>query len=515
VKSQDTSLEPSLKRRYAYKLGARFLAFFTGFITAGLVPRALGPAAYGIFGFLQDFFTRLIQFFDFGSAEGFYTKISRRPNDTGLISFYALYLLLITICIAIFFGIVHIFSLESRIWPGQDFQFIAMAALLAILFMLKNVASKIMDAYALTIPAEKIGLINNIVAALLIIGLFYSQKLTLTTYFLYHYWILGVVVSIYLYIFWRKKLQSGMTQLRLSWPQFKSYAKEFYVYCNPLVLVAIVSLVSGIFDRWFLQSIDGNITQGLYSLSYRISQICFMFTSALTPLFMRELSLAFGKNDLAGVRRLFRRYIPLLFSLTAYFSCFIAFQAKNIIFFFGGVAFQGAVLPMMIMALYPMSQTYGDLTASVFIAKGQTKLFRNIVVSNIVFGMILTYLFVAPKSWWGLELGALGLSLKMVLYNFVFVNTYLFFNARDLKLSFRRYFGHQIGLSGILLTFSWVTSTIVATFISNSFLAFFVSGFSYSLLVLILVLTYPLSFGLFPHDIRKGIQRLIHPFRKT
>ena len=160
--------------------------------------------------------------------------------------------------------------------------------------------------------------------------------------------------------------------------QFIKYFKEFYLFSHPLFLVSIFALVAGIFDRWILQVAGGSLQQGFYTLSYQIGAMCFLFTGAMTPLLLREFAIAHTNNDIRQMAVLLRRYFPALFSISAFFSCFIALQADKVIYIFGGSQYGGAMVAVTIMAFYPIHQTYGQLTASLFYATGQTVLYRNI-----------------------------------------------------------------------------------------------------------------------------------------
>ena len=56
--------EHSLKKRYTIKLFANLISGIIGAILIGIVPKALGPIAYGQFIYLQDFFAKIIGFLD-------------------------------------------------------------------------------------------------------------------------------------------------------------------------------------------------------------------------------------------------------------------------------------------------------------------------------------------------------------------------------------------------------------------------------------------------------------------
>ena len=80
--------EDSLKKRYLYKLGSKFIGFPISFITSAIIPRGLGLKAYGDYSFITDFFTQLFGVANAGTSASLYTKLSQRQKETGLLRFY-------------------------------------------------------------------------------------------------------------------------------------------------------------------------------------------------------------------------------------------------------------------------------------------------------------------------------------------------------------------------------------------------------------------------------------------
>jgi O-antigen/teichoic acid export membrane protein len=97
---------------------------------------------------------------------------------------------------------------------------------------------------------------------------------------------------------------------RLVLAQIKSLGREFYDYSGPLITYTLIGMLVGLLDRWLLQNFAGSSAQGFYGLSYQIGVLCFLFTSAMTPLFVREISKAFGVGDMERMRAMFQRYVP-------------------------------------------------------------------------------------------------------------------------------------------------------------------------------------------------------------
>lgn len=300
---------------------------------------------------------------------------------------------------------------------------------------------------------------------------------------------------------------------KISKEQVLAYAKEFYQYSHPLFVYALVGLFVGILDRWLLQVFSGSVQQGFYGLSYQIGAVCFLFTSAMTPLITREFSIAFAKQDLNQMAHLFRRYIPLLYGIAAFFSCFLAIQAESVAYVFGGAKYHDAALAIAIMSFYPIHQTYGQLSGSVFFAAGQTGLYRNIGVSFMIIGLPITYFFVAPVSMMGLNTGSTGLAIKMVMIQFIAVNVQLYFNSKFLKLSVSKYLAHQILCVGCLLLLA-VLSLQVINYLqisSNILINFLLNGIIYSITVAGLTCFVPALFGL----TRKDIDAIFQYFRRN
>ncbi len=473
-------VEDSLKKRYFYKLGTNLVGFLLSFVTASIAPRALGPAAYGNFGFLSTFSSRIVGFLDSGTSIGFYTKFSQRPQESGLLRFYWGFASVLSLVVLLSVTGVFVTGLESGLWPGQEARYVWMAVVWGLLTWYNGIISKVVDAYGLTVSGEVARVGQRILGASLILLMFWLNRFSLTEFFLYHY-----LVLLFLCLsWWRILKQEGLSlfpKTRLTWLEFKSYSREFYDYSAPLITYSFVGLLVGVLDRWLLQRLAGSVEQGFYTLSFKIGAICFMFTSAMTPLLTREFSKAHGAQDLTHMRALFQRYVPMLYSIAAFFAVFIAVQAEKVSVILGGDQYQAASLAVAIMAFYPIHQTYGQLSGSVFYATGQTRLYRNLGISTMLLSLPLTFWLLAPEKWWGLNLGATGLAIKMVLLQLVTVNLQLWFNTRLLHLSFWKFLGCQLYTVGLLAGIAWLAMAGVDLIIENVLIAFLVSGFLYAL----------------------------------
>lgn len=503
--------EDSLKKRYFHKLFANLFGLGISLITYAIIPRELGPKAYGDFSFLTNYFNEVARLFDMGTSTAFYTKLSQRQKDMGLVLFYLYFIFVFSVIILAFVVLTHATSIHTRLWPGQSVEFIYMAAMWGILTWMVQVFNKMTDARGLTVPSEISRVLQKVIGFTLILFLFLTNTLNLTTFFLYNYTISFFLCFAFVWIMAKNGYFSGF-ELRMPFIKIKAYLKEFYHYCNPLFALTVIATFAGILDTWILQYFAGSVQQGFFGLSYQIGALCFLFTSAMVPLFTREFSIAFGKSNWSDMERLFRRHIPLLYSIAAYFSCFIAIQADKVIYIFGGNKYHEAGYAVMIMAFFPIHQTYGQLSGSVFFATGQTALYRNIGIAFLLIGLPITFFLVAPEKYFGLNAGSSGLAIKMVLLQIIGVNVQLFYNARFLGFAFWKYFLHQIICVGYLALIAFISMSVVDSmryFNENIILNFLFSGIIYTSAVFITGYNFPLVFGLKKENLQSVMGSLL------
>lgn len=499
----DERRNDSLRKRYLYKLSTNLAAIAMNLVTQAIIPRGLGPRAYGDFNFLTNFFSQVTGFLDSGTSAGFYTKLSCRPQDAGLIRFYFYFVGIASLTLLLLLLAATLTPLPPVLWPDQKIVYVYLAALFAILLWMSQVLNQMTDAYGLTVPSEVAKLAQKGLAVLLILPLFFMDQLHLASFFCYNYVLLLFLIVAFCCVIrrWRRSSPAGVHHPSAG---TGDYARELYTYSHPLVIYSAVGLITNIFDRWLLQHFGGSLQQGFFGLSYQLSICGLLFTGAMTPLLMREFSVAHANGDTQGMASLFRRAIPLLYSLTAYFSCFIAFQADRVIYIFGGSGYREAIDAVRIMAFYPIHQTYGQLSGSLFYATAQTRLYAGIGILFMLLGLPVTYFLIAPRQYLGLDTGATGLALKMVCVQFVAVNVQLYFNTRLLNLSFPGYLGRQIASIGSMLALAAVATygvNIVPYLHGEPVLGFIASGLLYSLMVFAVGWVSPTLFGVKKEDV--------------
>ena len=143
------------------------------------------------------------------------------------------------------------------------------------------------------------------------------------------------------------------------------------------------------------------------------------------------------------------------------------------------------------MTMFPIYQAYNQLNGSLLKATNQTKLFRDIGISIAVIGIPISYFLLASRGGWGLNLGASGLAVKIVVLQIITVNLRLWFNAKYLKLKFLRFLFHQALILLVFSILSLAAKMISDFIISQSICAFLLAGLIYTILVLSLLYYFP------------------------
>lgn len=498
----------TLAARYIFKLVANFITVPVYILMEAILPRALGPSIYGNFNFATNLFQQLTGFLDMGTSTCLANLIARKQNHPAIFSFYlrlilAVFLLLLLCNILLFFP-----EAASYITPDVPTFFIPLAALWAWLTWVGRVLRSVNDALGITIASEIWRASISILSAFLLVCLFLTQYLNITTLFLQQYVCLGLSCLAFWHVclaHWKEK------GLKLSWRisarRKKICISRFFNYSHPLFVQALLSFFMLTTERWLLQWFDGSVQQGFFALSQKVGMACFLFVSAMTPLLMREFSIAWGEKNTMLMGELLTRFASFLYGLAAYFSCFTLIESKTIVEIFGGAEFSAAILPVQIMALYPIHQAYGQIASSVFHSSGKTRILRNLTACECIYGLSLAWLFLAPNSFGGFNLGATGLALKTVITQVITVNLYLWLISRFLPFNLKRNLFHQFWCIIAFIFLAYCCRELTLFCIPQNIIRFFACGLLYSGLVLLSIWLCPQILGLSSKDVQELLTR--------
>lgn len=117
---------PTLAKRYLFKLLANVASVPVYLAMEAILPRALGPKMYGSYSFATNLFYQMAGFLDMGTSTCFYNSLSRRQTESGLIAYYmraSLLVLVITMAVAVLFFAVpscgSLFMPDVPLWLAR------------------------------------------------------------------------------------------------------------------------------------------------------------------------------------------------------------------------------------------------------------------------------------------------------------------------------------------------------------------------------------------------------------
>ena len=486
-------LEDSLASRYIFRLLSNLIKMALGVLALGLVPRALGPTNFGAFSFLTKFFATAIKFLKFGFAHAFFVKLSRRPTEKGLVGIYFYFIFLLSFTLFILTFLVINFGFKDYFWKSQSSFFIYVALFYSVLNLFFEFHQLTIDALGYTKKFQFKIILQSLLFFFFIVCAYFSKNLSLEVYFLIHYFSLIFIIGFSVRILNENKVFISR-HLSLNKKKVIGYLREFFSYSHPLIINSIAVFIISLSDLWFLQFYYGSKEQGYYSFAMKISSLSFVFTGSITALILRDMSKKYKNKNIGEIKKIFEKYTPLLYSIAAFFGAFIFLNSKFLCTYIGGEMYIGSIPMLYVLSFFPIHQTYGQLTGNVFSAVENTKIIRNVSLITSLFGFLLTLFLILPIELNGLNLGGFGLSIKLVLIQILYVNILLYYAMKLLKISFVKYFFHQIIVASVFLFIAYLSQTLSSfIFHEKTISMFLVSGFIYSIASILLVLSFPIS----------------------
>jgi len=434
--SPATSKGESIRARYATTIVVQFFQLLASVVTAGVVPRALGPAVYGSYNFLLGMASTVRATLTLGTQQTFFTKSSQTKDSGSLTKLYALFLVGQWIFIMGFIFAIHVLGLQVWVWPNQYLNQIVIVTSLEWLIFVALTLEQLGDTKKLTIYTQILTGIGSFLNAggLLILALLHRLN-----FYSYTFWMLFVTVlistglSVYLLGIHRDVCWTGTL-----FGQTRKHIQDWRRYASPLIVYSAASALLTGLDIYLIQCFYGPQEQGYFALASRWASLSLTFTGAALSIYWREIASSLAARDRERAREIYLRFSHLLFFLTLVLSCWLCLGARHLVQSIAGMEYLPAAPLLMIMAFYPVQQTFGQLCGAAFLASERTREYRNYGILFAGLGAVVTYFLLAPRSAAvpGLGLGARGVALKMVVLGMLTVQFYELSNARFFQFSY-------------------------------------------------------------------------------
>lgn len=450
-----------IKVRFLTTLVTNVLRVGFSFITGMVIARSLGPGGFGDFNFLMGSFTALANLVDMGSSSAFYTFISRGPRGRKLFIYYGGWIL-VQLFVLLLVVVFLPGSIKGKIWLGHPNDLILLALLSNFTAnQFWRFAGQIGESIRDTVGVQVRNLLLSASYLAGVVLLMWFHLISIKNLFILNF---ALYLLLAIGYGWRLRLSSELSTDTIE--DFGTIFREFRSYCLPLIVVTLVGFVHAFADYWLLQNFGGAVQQGYYAVSAKCASIALIATVSILQVFWKEISEVYAHRDFDRVRFLYYNVTRCLYFGATVISCsFIPFS-KEILTLFLGPSYKSAWLSFSIMMFYPIYQSLGQITGIMLLAMGKTKTKSCIDVLFMVVSIPATYFFLAPRAAFlpGLELGAVGLAVKMVICQLLVVSLTIYFVARYIKTPI--YWRYQLNVFLLLLTSSFVVKYSILGVIS-------------------------------------------------
>jgi len=434
----------SFKKRYFIKFLKSITDALINVCLLLFIPRVLGPSNYGSFSFIRDTFQNIVTFSDLNLSSAHINYAARKQSSAVATNVYFSYTILVGLFVLMFVFFITLTDLDQYIFPKQSAEYLFLGALLAYLMYLSTSLMGLSDSKIATFGFEMRSIVINFTMFITLALLYFTNLLNLETFFIHRILLYILLLFIgYLYLYRSINFRPRLVDPRKK--EVKEVIRDFITFSKPLFTLSIIGIFFGFFDRWFLQIINGSVSQGFFTLALSLSSIASLFLSPMTPLLMQSIAQADEENNYIKMKNAFDK-VKFLYLIGAFLSIFFMFHTKEIMGLIGGSNYNSATSTVVVMFIYPIHIVYGQFCGGVLIALRKTLLYRNISIVSTLVGVVITYFLLAPKSYIipGLELNSFGLALKLVLIQLFTVLVQLFFVCKYFEVKISNYIISQI-----------------------------------------------------------------------
>lgn len=408
----------SVKTRFLVSVAANGIRSILGFVSGLLIARALSPSGYGDLMFLLGSFAAIRGLLDMGASSAFYTFLSRHTQGR---RFYVVYLIWTAfqffITLALVAAIIPA-SLFEKVWLGHTREIVLIAFLAT--FMQQQILQTVSQIGESMRKTVKVQLLTLIVAMfyLAIISILLMYDMLTTENVLFTMTLQSALASLCIYWLLRENHEQP-SEKNASLDQI---IMEYWVYCKPLIVLAVITFFYDFADKWMLQKFGGSAQQGFFQIANQFANAILLATTSIVGIFWKEIAHAWEKRDHVRITMLYRKATRGLVMLSAIAAGLVLPWSEQIVTLLLGPMYAESWPVLAIMLLYPIHLPMGIIGGSTLLAVGQTKKHTLICVVGMLASMPLAYFMLAPIMAGGLALGAWGLAIKLVSLNVVTTN---------------------------------------------------------------------------------------------
>ncbi len=430
-----------------------------------LIPRVIGPEAYGNFNYILSSYSFLFQILMFTSSTAYiYFLSSDRYKSEDINMFYLFFIS--TISLIVF--IITIFSTCTQIgiqyfWNGLDnYYLLYFGFLYTILLNLYQRLIEFSDSTQQTITSEKLKLFSRLIIVLTILTFIIVDMFNI-----YFYFILSILNFILFFILFFKYISFSIS--KFNFKLFKAISNDFYIYLKPLILFSFISAIYSYLGKYVLQSSGGSIEQGYYNVASQLALIPVIFISSIMTIYMSEMTKKFQIDDIDGVKDIFLQNIFKIYAIHTFISLFMLVNAQEILIISVGKQFLDATQALQFLTIFSLLHTFGMLSGNLFFSSGRNKEYSIINSTTMSFGIIV-FIYIL----FNFSLNATYLAIIMTLFYGIRVSIQLIININYLKIKKKLFFIELFLVTIIILTILILLSWLKFNLFINLLISFFI-----------------------------------------
>ena len=389
-----------------------------------------------------------------GTASAFFTFMSQKSRGKKFVASYVAWQFLQFSISLIFIGLIFPNAWINILWLGQQKELVLLA--FAAVFMQQQAWQTVIQIGESMRLTYRVQIMNLCLAAAHIILITAMWQLGLMS----PKFIFGLITTEYIIAILIACKVIPLGQLPDDPLNGKALFKEYRTYCTPLFFYSLIGLVYEFADRWLLQNFGGSEEQGFYSIGYHFSVISLLLTGSMFNIFWKEISEAYENKNNERIIHLYQKACCLLYFFAVVISALLIPWSEEITRIALGPAFVQGHLVVSVMFLFSAHRTLGMINGAMLLATGKTRV--HLISGGIFMGISIpvSYFIQAPTTVAlpGLGLGAMGMAVKVIVFNIFMVNTVTWWIGKEFDKKFD--WIYQVAGMGGTLFLGWLSYTL-------------------------------------------------------
>lgn len=415
--------------RYIIKLVSSIAIAVCNTVIQMVLPRALSLDEYGFYSYNLNVFTSIVVMANLSTSNAMVSKFSKRNQEIGLIYFYLKFYAIVTIVLCAGTALLYSTDFIKNTFAGQTLLVVMLGLLSALIQKLLADCVSMYDAFAISRFPALMQILLKTAICVLILAAYIIGFLNLILFYVVQGLVTAFALAVMLFAIIQEQKRKYPV---IIYKEKKAYAKEYFIYCRPLVVATIVSQGIIVVMNWALMRWSGTAEQALFGAAWQLNTIVGYVFSPYAELSKREFAVLY--HDMDQLRNRYVQALRLIIWPTTYFAAFIGIEAAWILPLLYGDQYSAASLVTLVIMYYTIYQAWGQVSGSYMLALEKSKLNAAITIAGQLLTLALVFLFQIPNPIWPDSLGAVGIALNYLAANCVSVTIGICAISMGLKL---------------------------------------------------------------------------------